>query len=98
MEKEIELKNELGQTLETKSAGKQTLMKLPKLSISRFRGMHLDFFRFWNTFETEVNKANIDPITKFNYLKEFPEPKVRPLIENLTHMAKAMKGKNPFKI
>ena len=36
--------NELGQTLETKSTGKQILMKLPKLSISRFRGTHLDFF------------------------------------------------------
>ena len=83
----IKLKNELGQTLETKSTGKQILMKLPKLSISRFRGTHLDFFRFWNTFETEVDKANIDPITKFNYLKEFLEPKVRPLIENLPHTA-----------
>ena len=66
IEKELELKNELGQTLETKSTGKQILMKLPKLSISRFRGTHLDFFRFWNAFETEVDKANIDPITKFN--------------------------------
>ena len=50
--------------------------------------MHLDFFRFWNTFETEVDKANIDPILKFHYLKEFLKPKVRPLlIENLTHTA-----------
>ena len=87
IEKELELKNELGHTLETKSTGKQILMKLPKLSISRFRGTHLDFFRFWNTFETEVDKATIDPITKFNYLKEFLEPKVRPLIENLPHTA-----------
>ena len=53
------VKNELGQTLETKSAGKQILMKLPKLSISRFRGTHLDFLRFWNTFKTEVDKTNI---------------------------------------
>ena len=87
IEKELELKNELVQTLETKSTGKQILMKLPKLSISRFRGTHLDFFRFWNTFETEVDKATIDPITKFNYLKEFLESKVRPLIENLPHTA-----------
>ena len=82
IEKELELKNELGQTLETKSTGKQILMKLSKLSISTFRGTHLDFFRFWNTFETEVDKANIDRITKFNYLKKFLEPKVRPMIEN----------------
>ena len=87
IEKELELKNELGQTLETKSTGKQILLKMPKLSISRFRGTHLDFFPFWNTFETEVDKANIDPITKFNYLKEFLEPKVRPLTENLPHTA-----------
>ena len=81
IEKELELKNELGETLETKSTGKQILVKLPKLSISRFRATHLDFFRFWNAFETEVDKANIDPITKFNYLKEFLEP------ENLPHTA-----------
>ena len=43
IEKEIKLKNELGQTLETKSAGKQTLMKLPKLSISRLRGISFGF-------------------------------------------------------
>ena len=60
-------------------------MRLPKLSNSRFRRTHLDFFGFWNTFETEVDKANIDPITKFSYLKEFLEPKVRPLIENFIH-------------
>ena len=44
IEKELELKNELGQTLGTKSTRKQVLMKLPELSISRFRGTHLDFF------------------------------------------------------
>ena len=51
---EIEIENEFGQTLETKSAGKQTLVKLLKLNISRFRGTHLDSFQFWNTFEKEV--------------------------------------------
>ena len=45
--------------------------------------MHLDFFQFWNTFETEMDK----PIATFNYLTEFLEPKVRTLIENLTHTA-----------
>eukprot|EP00795_Rhopilema_esculentum_P000506 gene506-10185_t len=62
-----------------------TAVKLPKLSITKFKGTHIDWFRFWNQFETEVDKQNLDPVTKFNYLKEFIEPKVRINIENLIH-------------
>ena len=64
---------------------KQISVKLPKLEITKFRGTHMDWFRFWSQFETEVDKQNIDPVTKFNYLKEFLEPKVRSTIENLNH-------------
>ena len=64
---------------------KQISVKLPKLEITKFKGTHMDWFRFWSQFETEVDKQNIDPVTKFNYLKEFLEPKVRSTIENLNH-------------
>lgn len=56
----------------------------------------MDGFRFWNQFETEVDRQDLDPVTKFNYLKEFIEPKVRIIIDNLQHTTKAMKGLNPF--
>ena len=62
-----------------------TTVKLPKLEITKFRGTHMDWFRFWNQFETEVDRQNLDPVTKFNYLKEFIEPKVCIAIDNLQH-------------
>ena len=75
-----------------KKAGQQTgessrtiQVKLPKLEITKFKGTHIDWFRFWNQFEAEIDKQSIDPVTKFNYLKEFLDPKARLLIENLMH-------------
>ena len=44
--------------------------KLPKLVVSTFEGTTLDWFCFWNQSETEVDKQDISPVTKFSYLKE----------------------------
>lgn len=33
--------------------------KLPKLEISKFQGTFLDWTRFWNQFETEIDKAKL---------------------------------------
>lgn len=41
-----------------------------KLIISRFEGTALDWFHFWNQYESEIDKQDISPITKFSYLKE----------------------------
>ena len=41
-----------------------------KLIISRFEGTVLDWFHFWNQYESEIDKQDISPITKFSYLKE----------------------------
>ena len=49
--------------------------------ITKFEGTHLDWFRFWNQFEVEIDKAEISAISKFSYLKEFLVPKVRALID-----------------
>ena len=49
--------------------------KLPKLVISKFEGTALDWFRFWNQFETEIDQQDhISPVTKYSYLKEFYYP------------------------
>ena len=70
----------------TQARGKPlTTVKLPKLEITKFKGTHMDWFRFWNQFETEVDRQNLDPVTKFNYLKEVIEPKIRIIIDNLQH-------------
>ena len=58
-------------------------MKLPKLKITKFEGTALDWFRFWNLFETEIDQVQISPISKFSYLKELLVPKVRLLIDGL---------------
>ena len=44
-------------------------VKLPKLKITKFEGTALDWFRFWNQFETEIDQVQISPISKFAYLK-----------------------------
>lgn len=58
-------------------------VKLPKLIISKFQGTHIDWYRFWNQFEAEIDRANIDAVGKFSYLKELLLPKVRVHIEGL---------------
>ena len=44
--------------------GKSVMIKLPELEITKFKGTHVDWFRFWNQFKTEVDQQNIDQITK----------------------------------
>ena len=58
-------------------------VKLPKLKITKFEGTALDWFRFWNQFETEIDQVQISLISKFSYLKELLVPKVRLLIDGL---------------
>ena len=81
-----------------------TKVKLPKLIISKFQGTHIDWFRFWNQFEAEIDRVNIDAVAKFSYLKELLLPKVRVHIEGLPlttegyerakHILKSIYGKS----
>ena len=58
-------------------------VKLPKLVIIKFDGTSLDWLGFWNQFKSEIGKADIDPVSKFFYLKELLIPRVRLLIDGL---------------
>ena len=58
-------------------------VKLCKLKITKFGGTALDWFWFWNQFETEIDQFQISPISRFLYLKELLVPKVRLLIDGL---------------
>ena len=58
-------------------------VKLLKLIISKFVGPHIDWFRFWNQYETEIDMSRLYPVSKFSYLKELLAPKVRLLIDTL---------------
>ena len=44
-------------------------VKLPKLKITKFQGTTLDWFRFWNQFETKIDQFQISTISKFSHLK-----------------------------
>ena len=58
-------------------------VKLSKLVITKFDGTSLDWFRFWNQFESEIDKAEIGSASKSSNLKELLIPRVRLHIDSL---------------
>ena len=40
--------------------------KLLKLVIRNSSGIHIDWIRFWNQFEAEIDKSNLPSISKFS--------------------------------
>ena len=40
-----------------KRGDRATTVKLPKLMITKFKGTPLDWFRFWNQFESKIDKV-----------------------------------------
>ena len=73
--------------------------KLPKLTITKFNGSHTDWLRFWNIFEAEIDKcSDLAGVTKFAYLKDLLEPKVRAAIDGLPFSSEGyMRAKNLLK-
>ena len=69
-EKHREIENQLEDRRLERLRAEQQTAKLPKLEISKFKGTPLDWVRFWEQFESEIDNANKAPITKFSYLQE----------------------------
>ena len=67
--------------------GTSTAAKLPKLTITKFDGTFLDWNRFWGQFSEAIDKTGMVAITKFSYLKEFVDLKVRKTIDGLPFTA-----------
>ena len=57
--------------------------KLPKLVISLFRGELTDWPCFWSQFEAEIDRVEVPGVTKYSYLKELVDPKIRKEIDGL---------------
>ena len=57
--------------------------KLPKLTITKFDGTYRDWPRFWGQFTETINKTSVPPITKFSYLREPLDFKVKRTVEAL---------------
>ena len=68
MEHELQMER---MRIEEKEKTRSSNAKLPKLVITKFNGSPLDWLRFWNQFEAEIDKADVVPVTKFFYLNEF---------------------------
>ena len=81
-EKKIE-ETKQAKTTEPTSTQAAKTAKLPKLVITKFRGDLTDWPRFWSQFETEIDKAEIAGVTKYSYLKELVDPKIRTEIDGL---------------
>ena len=60
-----------------------TTAKLPKLTITPFKGTIDDWIRFESVFVSQVDKKPISVEEKFGYLLEFVTPKVRNKLSNL---------------
>ena len=56
---------------------KESSAKLPKLTITKFQGTHLDWLWFWNQFETEIDNF----AAKSSYLKELLITKIRSVVD-----------------
>ena len=61
--------------------------KLPKLVISKFNGTYMDWPRFWGQFTETIVKSNIAAVSKFAYLRELLDSKVKNTIEVLPFTA-----------
>ncbi|XP_068674565.1 uncharacterized protein [Montipora foliosa] len=81
-EKKIE-ETKQAKTTEPASTQAAKTAKLPKLVITKFRGDLTDWPQFWSQFETKIDKAEIAGVTKYSYLKELVDPKIRTEIDGL---------------
>ena len=85
-EMKLQMKSEEYEKRDNTANEERPNAKLPKLVITKFNGTFLDWFRFWNQFESEIGKAEISPVSKFSYFrseKELLIPRVRLPIDEL---------------
>ena len=71
------------QPVEEANWSEQRTTKLPKLQITKFNGTYEAWLPFWKKFQAKIDKANLASVTKFAYLKELVDPKVRGEIDRL---------------
>ena len=58
-------------------------VKLPKISITKFNSMPLDWVRFKGQFDAMVDSQKVHGVTKFSHLKELLELQVRSALDCL---------------
>ena len=83
LQEELRNKNATSETTTTQTAQG----KLPKLVITKFSGSYADWPRFWGEYAETIDKSSVPPVTKFSYLRELLDHRVRKTIEGLPHTA-----------
>ena len=66
--------------------------KLPKLVITKFNGSFTDWPRFWGALCEAIDKTSVPPVTKFTYLLELLDDRVRKTTEALPHSPEGCNG------
>ena len=84
-EMQVQMTEEFQMRVKAKADNVNCKVKLPKLFITKFNGTHLDRHspHFWNQFESDIEKSELSPVSKFSYLKELVSSNVRSLIDGL---------------
>ena len=86
-ETKLKLQEELEQKKNEASDTPNTQAKLPKLVITKSNGSFADWPRFWGQYSETIDKSSVPPVTKFSYLRELLDHKVKKTIEGLPHTA-----------
>ena len=101
--KQLEQKDEFSSKLKNSTqnfpshSSKQSV-KFPKLVITKYNGALENWLSFWNKFEAEIDKEDLPAVTKFAYLKELVEPRVKRGIDGLPFSAEGYeRAKNILK-
>lgn len=65
----------------------ETPVSQAKLVITKFNGTYADWPRFWGQYSESIDKSNVPPVTKFTYLHELLDARVRKTVEGLPQTA-----------
>lgn len=66
----------------------ETPVSQAKLVITKFNGTYADWPRFWGQYSESIDKSNVPPVTKFTYLHELLDARVRKTVGGLPQTAK----------
>ncbi len=80
-----ELEGKQASSLQSKSEAVNIQAKLPKLVITKFNGTFTDWNRFWGQFTESIDKSSLPAITKFSYLRELLDDKVKKAVLGLPY-------------
>ena len=83
LDQQLKFQKAVEASQQEQNAKKIVSAKLLKLTITKFNGSYENWLPFINKFKLEINKTDLPPVTKFAYLKELLEPKVRADIDGL---------------